>query len=195
MAFCVLIGLGAAPRAIADGGPLETLRSTIDEGIEILDDPQLASMDGWAVKEKKLWQLSERLFDYPAMARLSLGSYWDEISPQEQGDFFNAFSGFIRRIYVPRLLERYSGQRLHYDRQEIVSPSRAVVGAYVYWMERKIPFNVHMLKRQEGWKIYDISTMGVSAIKNYRAQFRWLLLGGTLDQLIARLNARAHPAS
>ena len=152
-------------------------------------------MDGWAVKEKKLWQLSERLFDYPAMARLSLGSYWDEISPQEQGDFFNAFSGFIRRIYVPRLLERYSGQRLHYDRQEIVSPSRAVVGAYVYWMERKIPFNVHMLKRQEGWKIYDISTMGVSAIKNYRAQFRWLLLGGTLDQLIARLNARAHPAS
>ena len=62
-------------------------------------------------------------------------------------------------------------------------------------MGRKVPFNVHMLKRQEGWKIYDISTMGVSAIKNYKAQFRWLLLSGTLDQLIARLNARANPAS
>ena len=37
--------------------------------------------------------------------------------------------------------------------------------------------------------------MFVSAIKNYRAQFRWLLLSGTLDQLIARLNERSNPAS
>ncbi len=181
--------------AHADGDALETLQTTIEEGIEILDDPELADLGRRAEKEEKLWRLSERLFDYPAMSRLVLGSYWDELTPPQQEDFFIAFTGFLRRAYVPRLLERYSGQRLYYDGQQITSPSRAVVGAYVLWMGRKVPFNVHMLKRQEGWKIYDISTLGVSAIKNYKAQFRWLLLSGTLDQLIARLNARANPAS
>ena len=193
--FCVSIVLGVVAPAHAAGDALETLQKTIEEGIEILDDPELADLGRLVEKEEKLWRLSERLFDYPAMSRLVLGSYWDELTPRQQEDFFIAFTGFLRRAYVPRLLERYSGQRLHYDGQQIVSPSRAVVGAYVLWMGRKVPFNVHMLRRQEGWKIYDISTMGVSAIKNYKAQFRWLLLSGTLDQLIARLNARANPAS
>ncbi len=191
----VLIALNVALPAPADDGALETLRSTIDEGIRILDDPELVGMDGWAAKEEKLWRLSERLFDYPAMSRLVLGSYWDELTPPQQEAFYVAFTGFLRRAYVPRLLERYSGQRIHYDGEQVASPSRAVVGAYIMWMERKIPFNIHMLRRQDGWKIYDISTMGVSAIKNYRAQFRWLLMSGTLDQLIVRLNARALPAS
>ncbi len=191
----VLIALNVALPAPADDGALETLRSTIDEGIRILDDPELVGMDGWAAKEEKLWRLSERLFDYPAMARLVLGSHWEELTPRQQEEFYIAFTGFLRRAYVPRLLERYSGQRIHYDGEQVASPSRAVVGAYIMWMERKIPFNIHMLRRQDGWKIYDISTMGVSAIKNYRAQFRWLLMSGTLDQLIVRLNARALPAS
>ncbi len=190
-----MIAPGFVLSTLADDGALDTLRSTIDEGITILDDPELVGTDGWADKEEKLWRLSERLFDYPAMSRLVLGSHWDELTPRQQEDFYIAFTGFLRRAYVPRLLERYSGQRLYYEGERIVSPSRAVVGAYVMWMERKVPFNVHMLRRQEGWKIYDISTMGVSAIKNYRAQFRWLLLSGTLDQLIARLNERSNPAS
>ena len=191
----LVLVLGIVSWAAADGGPLETLRAKIDEGVRILDDPELASMDRRAEKEEKIWRLSEELFDYPAMSRLVLKSHWDELTPGQREDFSVAFTAFLRRAYVPRLLERYSGQRLGYSRQEILSPAKAVVEAYVFWKERKIPFNVHMLRRQAGWKIYDISIMGVSSIKNYRAQFRWLLLSGTLDQLIARLNARAHPAS
>ena len=193
-ASCVLITLGCVSQAHS-GDALETLQSTIEEGIAILDDPELAGLGGRAEKEEKLWRLSERLFDYPAMSRLVLGSYWDELTPREQEEFFVAFTGFLRRAYVPRLLERYSGQRLYYEGLQTVSPSRAVVEVYVLWNQRKIPFSIHMLKRHEGWKIYDISAVGVSAIKNYRAQFRWLLLSGTLDQLIVRLKARALPAS
>ncbi len=193
--FCLALSLGIVSSVFASGDALETLRAKIDEGVRILDDPELASIDRRAEKEEKLWRLSEELYDYPVMARLVLGSYWDELTPHQQVEFFDAFTGFLRSVYVPRLLERYSGQRIHYDRQQILSPSKAVVEAYVFWNARKIPFSVHMIRRQAGWKIYDISIMGISAIKNYRAQFRWLLLSGTLDQLIARLNARAVPAS
>ncbi len=193
--LCLLFFLGMVPLSFADGDALETLRTKIDEGVQILDDPELAGGDGRAEKEEKLWRLSEQLFDYPVMSRLVLGSYWNELTPRQREEFAVAFTGFLRRAYVPRLLERYSGQRINYDRQQILSPSKAVVEAYVLWKGRKVPFNVHMIRRQAGWKIYDISIIGVSSIKNYRAQFRWLLLSGTLDQLIARLNARSQPAS
>jgi phospholipid transport system substrate-binding protein len=193
--LCLLLSLGIVPSSLADGDALETLKAKIDEGVQILDDPELAGGDGRDVKEDKLWRLSEELFDYPVMSRLVLGSYWNELTPQQKEAFYVAFTAFLRRAYVPRLLERYSGQRLGYGRQQTLSPSKAVVEAYVFWKGRKIPFNVHMIKRQTGWKIYDISIIGVSSIKNYRAQFRWLLLSGTLDQLIARLNERSQPAS
>ncbi len=191
-----MLSQGVLPAAMADDGEaLETLRTKVDEGIRILDDPELMSPNRRAEKEEKLWRLSEQLFDYPAMSRLVLKSYWDELTPRQREAFSVAFTDFLRRAYVPRLLERYKGQRLNYERQQIISPSRAVVEAYVIWHGRKFPFSVHMIKRQAGWKIYDISVMGVSAIKNYRAQFRWLLLSESLDQLIARLKARANPAS
>jgi phospholipid transport system substrate-binding protein len=193
--LCLIVALGTTSLALADGDALESLRAKIDAGVRILDDPELAGMDRRAEKEEKLWRLSEQLFDYPAMSRLVLGSHWDELTPRQRGEFTAAFTGFLRRAYVPRLLERYSGQRLNYGRQQTLSPSKAVVEAYVLWNESKFPFSVHMVRRQAGWKIYDVSIIGVSSIKNYRAQFRWLLLSGTFDQLIARLNARAQPAS
>ena len=183
------------PALAFDGDALEALRSKVEEGIRILDDPELKAPSRRAEKEEKLWQLSEALFDYRTMARLVLSSRWDEFTPRQQEEFFDAFKGFLRRAYVPRLLERYSGQRLYYDRQQILSPSRAVVEVHVLWNERKIPINVNMIRNQGGWRIYDISAMGVSAIKNYRAQFRWLLLNETIEQLIVQLNARAVPAS
>ncbi len=191
----LMISLWTLPPAMADGDALETLRTKIDEGVRILDDPELASMDRRAEKEEKLWRLSEQLFDYPVMARLVLGDYWNQLTPWQQEAFSDAFTGFLRRAYVPRLMERYSGQRINYDRQQVLSPSKAVVEAHVLWNARKYGFNVHMIRRQAGWKIYDISVLGVSAIKNYRVQFRWLLMSGTLDQLIARLNSRGFPAS
>jgi phospholipid transport system substrate-binding protein len=195
LAFFLVFAWGNGAAALADGDALESLKAKIDEGVRILDDPQLADMAHRAEKEEKLWRLSEELFDYPAMSRLVLGSYWDELTPRQKKEFYRAFTAFLRRTYVPRLLERYSGQRLNYDRQEILSPSKSVVGAYVMWNEIKVPFSVHMIKRQAGWKIYDISIVGVSSVKNYRAQFRWLLLSGSFDRLIARLNDRAQPAS
>ena len=178
-----------------DDNALATLRMKFEEGNRILDDTELAATERRAEKEKKLWQLSRQIFDYELISRMVLASRWDEFTPAQQDEFTVAFTGFLRRTYVPRLMERYNGERVYFVRQNLISPSRADVEAYIIWNNRKIPFNIHVVKRQSDWKICDISASGISAIKNYRAQFRWLLLRDTPAQLIARLNARANPAS
>lgn len=179
----------------ADADALETLRARVDQGIRILNDPSLAVAERKKEKEDKLWQLSRQLFDYDTMSRLVLGSRWQDFTPRQQDDFVSAFKGFLNRTYTPRLLERYNGQLLYYDGQQMVSSSRADVSVYSFWKDRKIPFSVRMIKRHGVWKIYDVSALGISTVKNYRAQFRFLLIRDTPEQLIARLNARAYPAS
>lgn len=183
------------PSRAGDGDALAALRTKVDAGLRILNDPDLKRVERRAEKEAKLWQLAQQLFDYPTMSRLVLGSRWHDFTPRQQEGFVSAFAGFLRRAYMPRLLERYNGETLYFDQPLQLSPSRAEVAVYVIWSGRKIPFSVNMIRRQGDWKIYDVSALGVSAIKNYRAQFRWLLLNDTPDQLIARLNARADPAS
>ena len=178
-----------------DANVLETLRIKFAEGNRLLDDTELAAAERRTEKEEKLWQLSRQIFDYELISRMVLASRWGEFTPAQQDEFTAAFTGFLRRTYVPRLMERYNGERVYFVRQNLISPSRADVEAYIMWHSRKITFNLNMVKRQGDWKICDISALGISTIKNYRAQFRWLLLSDTPDQLIARLNARANPAS
>jgi phospholipid transport system substrate-binding protein len=191
----VTLSLWVLPLSAKGAGALETLRMKFEQGNRILDDAELATAERRAEKEEKLWQLSRQIFDYELISRMVLASRWDEFTPVQQDAFKTAFTGFLRRTYVPRLMERYNGERVYFVRQNLLSPSRADVEAYIMWRNRKITFNLYMVKRQGDWKICDISALGISTIKNYRAQFRWLLLSDTPAQLIARLNARANPAS
>jgi phospholipid transport system substrate-binding protein len=41
-----------------------------------------------------------------------------------------------------------------------------------------------MVKRKGMWKVYDIQFLGISAVRNYRAQFKSLLSKQTPDRVI-----------
>jgi phospholipid transport system substrate-binding protein len=47
-----------------------------------------------------------------------------------------------------------------------------------------------MIKRKGQWKVYDIQFLGISAVRNYRAQFKSLLRKETPDQVIERIRER-----
>jgi phospholipid transport system substrate-binding protein len=47
-----------------------------------------------------------------------------------------------------------------------------------------------VIKRKGQWKVYDIQFFGVSAVRNYRAQFNSLLRKETPDQVIERVRER-----
>jgi phospholipid transport system substrate-binding protein len=47
-----------------------------------------------------------------------------------------------------------------------------------------------MLKRNSTWKVYDIIVLGISGVKNYRAQFKALFRNDTPAQVIGRIRDR-----
>jgi hypothetical protein len=47
-----------------------------------------------------------------------------------------------------------------------------------------------MIKRRGSWKVYDIQLLGISAVRNYRAQFKSLLRKESPAQVINRIKER-----
>jgi phospholipid transport system substrate-binding protein len=47
-----------------------------------------------------------------------------------------------------------------------------------------------MLKRNDTWKVYDIIVLGVSSVRNYRAQFQTILLEQSPAQVIGLIENR-----
>jgi phospholipid transport system substrate-binding protein len=184
MPLLLFSGLALAASAAQDE-PMSVLRHKITRGLAILNDPQYRSNPaGRALQGERIWALSRDTFDFTVMSRLVLASRWGAFTPQQQAAFVREFAAFLRRAYLPELLERYNGEQIEFVRQVMVSPTRARVDVLVHWQERQIPVSAKMILRNGNWKIYDVSSLGISAVLNYRAQFQWMLRNESPAQVI-----------
>jgi phospholipid transport system substrate-binding protein len=119
-----------------------------------------------------------------------LASNWNKFTPSQKETFVEVFTEFLGKYYMGKLQEKYRDERLIYEGQEFKSPTRALVHIKVVWKGKKVPVDLLMIKRREQWRVYDIQFLGISAVRNYRAQFKSLLSKETPDQVIERMRER-----
>jgi phospholipid transport system substrate-binding protein len=119
-----------------------------------------------------------------------LASNWKKFTPQQRKEFVRVFAEFLGKFYMSKLQEKYKDERLIYVGQEMRSDTRALVHIKVVWKGQKIPVDLRMIKRKGAWKVYDIEFLGISAVRNYRAQFQSLLSKETPVQVIKRIKER-----
>ena len=54
----------------------------------------------------------------------------------------------------------------------------------------EVPIDYRVLKRDERWRVYDVSIEGVSLIANYRTQFNSVMRTSSADELLGRMRSR-----
>lgn len=167
--------------------PLERLQAKIERCRQLLEAPDPIDRQNW---EQQLWRLSQSIFDFQTMSRLVLASHWKVLTPDQRRAFTESFAAFLRRTYLPEVVVRYNGQQVVYLRQTMLSSSRAHVLVHVIWNASAIPVDISMIQRDGDWFVYDVRALGISAVENYRAQIDGLLQRESLNQLLARLNAK-----
>jgi phospholipid transport system substrate-binding protein len=170
--------------------PIEVLKKTVNQGLRILDDSTYAKSEAKQDQRRKLWQVLQRAFDFHEFSRLVLAGQWHRFSPPQQSEFVDVFGRFLGRYYLSKLQEMYSDERVVFLGQEFLSESRAVVSARVIWKEQEVPVQIRMLRQSDTWKVYDVIVLGISAVHNYRAQFREILRKETPQQVIERLKTK-----
>jgi phospholipid transport system substrate-binding protein len=186
---CLLI-CTAIP-ALADGDqPIEALQKGVEAGFRILKDPEFSDAERKEAQQQKLRIILEQLFDFRIFSKKVLASNWKNFSPSQRKEFVRVFAEFLGKFYMGKLQEKYKDETLIYVGQEMISATRALVNIKVVWKGRKVPVDLRMIKHKGLWKVYDIQFLGISAVRNYRAQFRSLLSKETPAQVIDHIKER-----
>ena len=183
MILCILL-MAASPSLAYGDEPIEALKKGVREGLLVLQGPKFSDQELKEAQQQKLRLILEQLFDFHEFSRRVLASNWRRFTPSQRETFVEVFTEFLGKFYMGKLQEKYKDERLIYESQEFKSPTRALVHIKVIWKGQKIPVDLLMVKRKGLWKVYDIQFLGISAVRNYRAQFKSLLTKETPDGVI-----------
>ena len=187
--ICVLVVL-STPSVSHGEQPIDVLQKSIKMGIAILEDPQYRNITEKDRQQKILCETAWEAFDFKEFSKRVLGSNWLAFTSSQRGKFIDVFSEFLCKYYITRLQERYTGEKVIYLSQHPLAKSRALVKVNVLWKGVEVPVEVRMLKRNDAWKVYDIIVLGVSGVRNYRAQFQTILLKQSPTQVIGLIENR-----
>jgi ABC-type transporter MlaC component len=189
----VVVGLAlfaaavTAPAAAQTGAPTEYLRVRIDKLYDLIGGVGLTQ----ATPERQALArgVLNEMFDWPEMAKRTLGKYWGERTEAERTEFIRLFSELFQRTYLSRI-QLADRERFEYL-GDSVDGDRAVVRTRVFTKQgRQIP--VAYQTRQaptDLWKIYDLDVDGISLVGNYRSQFTTLISRSSYADLIEKLRA------
>jgi len=171
--------------ALADG-PGELIVAKIDEGLKILNDPELQGMDRFKERKQKIWDVVNSVFDFEETSKRALGRHWIPLSSEERKEFTDAFVKILKNIYLGKT-DSYQGQKIEYVR-ELVRDNRGKVQTNFFTVDEKkivIDFNMHRINGS--WKAYDVVIEGVSIVSNYRTQINSIMSKGSFEDLMEKL--------
>ena len=190
--FGVLLAAGAAALLFAlpvwaAADPSQLVKSVTAQVIDIVKTKT------GATREAAFREVLRNDFDLPYMARLALGTHWNEASEQQRARFLAALETAEVRAYSERL-GKLAGYTLTIDKVDarpngvwIVDSLLSQAGGQPIKLEWEVRDN------GQGPRIADVKIAGVSMFLTKRAEFNSYILntGGTVEPLVRELEVRA----
>lgn len=182
----VLITLHAAEAA---PGPTDTIRTTADTVISILNDDTLKRSDRLAERVDRIMEAIRPHLDFQEISRRALGAEWGRRTVQEQEQFVELFAELLRDAIASELHD-YKGETVEYL-SERVEGAYAEVRTRIKGSKVDIPVDFRLRQSQDGtWRAYDMVADGISMVGNYRAQFARILRSSSYADLVAKLKKK-----
>src|SRR5262245_37683233 len=174
--------------AFADS-PTAQIKSTIDQVIQILTDPQLQGEGRKQERRKRLREVIFVRFDFQEMAQRSLGAHWQRRTPEEQTEFIKVFSDLLEQTYVDKI-ESYNNEKFIYTNERMDGPYADVSSKMRNSKGEEFSINYKLHRAGEDWRVYDLVIENVSLVNNYRSQFNRILNSSTYDELVIKLKRK-----
>ena len=182
-------------------GPLtEQVRTTVEKVLVILenstqdhDSNNGSSPNSKRDKTKKglVYQKEIReaiipQFDFPEMARRSLGLNWRPRTPNEREEFIELFSGLMEDFFSDKI-KSFEDEKFVYMKEVQDGKYAKVYSMIVKKDGEEITINYMFHHVGENWKVYDMVIEHVSLVKNYRSQFNRIIANASYQELVRRM--------
>ena len=171
------------------GGALETIEGQINKVLDLLKDPAMKAESAKEAKEKRLWEIAGKIFDYRELSRRTLGRNWKKLNAKQQEEFIELFSKLLGGVYMDRILA-FTDEKVVFEKERVVSETKIEVQSKIITASAEIPINYRMIKKGDEWNVYDVVIEGVSLVKNYRSQFKDILTNKTPEDLLEILRKK-----
>lgn len=172
------------PGLAAAGLPTDQTRETVDKVLGILQSG--------AKGDQRRQQLRDTIyprFDFPEMAKRSLGPHWSRRSPQEQQEFVKLFTDLLASSYVDKI-EGYNGEKVLYAREQVAGDNAEVFTKVVTKKGEEFSINYKLHRVGNEWKVYDVVIEDISLVNNYRSQFNRILANASFEELLRKLQQK-----
>jgi phospholipid transport system substrate-binding protein len=190
--FGVLLAAGAAALLFAlpvwaAADPSQLVKSVTAQVIDIVKTKT------GATREAAFREVLRNDFDLPYMARLALGTHWNEASEQQRSRFLAALETAEVRAYSERL-GMLAGFILTIDKVVSRPDSVWIVDSLLSQAGgQPIKLEWEVRDNGQGPRIADVKIAGVSMFLTKRSEFNSYILntGGTVEPLVRELEVRA----
>lgn len=196
LALAVALALPAlaSAQAPAPGNPAEAKRFLEQRHEAVLRVLRRPARDEAARERRRteIVRLLADLLDYQELSRRALGNEWNARSEAERREFVDLLKQLVERSYQGNL-ERTADYQVRYGNAEAGSDGVVVRTTARSRRNRRAPevaIDYSLRKTGSTWKVFDVSTDGVSMVRNYRNQFRRIIQREGWSGLISRMRSR-----
>ena len=180
-----LTALGVyASLAWADS-PTDYVRGILDQVMAIQNNPALAG----PARAREIRRVIQKSFDFPLMAKNSLGPVYDRLNPAQRQDFVNTFGYLFQDSYTRMVLNFLKQETIKYH-QERRENGQARVNTTIVRANETIPVDYLMRRQQSGWLLFDVNVDGVSILDNYKSQFALVIRSQSFESLLQKMKTQ-----
>jgi phospholipid transport system substrate-binding protein len=144
---------------------------------------------GVSDKNNEILARVRQFFDIGELARLSLGSTWEKVTPKEQAEYKDVFSKLVERSYVSKSDKLVGDYDVKYLGEEIKGDN-AIVKSAVAKEDADVDIQYFMHNRQGTWMIYNIIADTTNLVKNYNSQFNSIVVKEGFPGLMRRMKSK-----
>jgi phospholipid transport system substrate-binding protein len=192
LSACLSLAFLAAPVvASAQGGPATRyLRGRNDEVNTLLrDEPDSPA------RTTRVTALLNNVLDYEELSRRALGTHWEGRTPAQRTEFVGLLRQLVEQQYQSNM-QRLLDYEIAYTAEAEIEGGRTVSTSARSRTERRQPaveivYTAHLVG--DAWRVYDVTTDGVSMVRNYQQQFNRIIAADGWDALITRMRERLTP--
>ncbi len=162
------------------------LKATVGQVFTLLANKEM-SMDQ---KKRAVIEITNTAFDFPLMAKLSVGKeHWLQFNAKQKDEFSSLFTELFQSFYIDKL-DLFSDEEVVFQPAIVVKKKKVQVPTTLLSKGKKYSVLYKMANTENGWKIYDITIEGVSLIHTYRSQYQHILDGGEVEDLLTKMRER-----
>ena len=161
---------------------------SVDRVIDILKSGDYKDPAQKTALREELEPVVRDIFDFRELSMRTVGLSWRKFTPEQQDAFAEAFAQLLAETYLDRI-QNYSDEKVVYLDERTNKKGNVEVQTKVVGDGIEIPI-FYRMKLKDDWVIYDVIVEGVSLVKNYRTQFKEILINKTPDDLIAMVEKK-----